>query len=73
MIALIYPIRHVILAPSSKNAYSGTDFPGLTDIIFDIKNTDNSSENWEKLKEHLAEVIYTVKVATANLSPFVDI
>ena len=50
--AFIYPyglpgrrlVRHVIFAPSKYNLYGSSSFPGVSDILFKLKETGDENE-----------------------------
>lgn len=64
--------RHAIFAPSSKNAYGGATFPGLTDLLFKIDEANNTLERYEMVKRHFATIIFTIETGSAILQPVID-
>ncbi|XP_063958983.1 N-acetylated-alpha-linked acidic dipeptidase 2-like [Lytechinus pictus] len=60
--------RHVVFAPSSKDAYKGDAFPGIVDLMFDINNPDGDvSKDWEALKQHMSVVAFVLQSAASTL------
>ncbi|XP_030854933.1 N-acetylated-alpha-linked acidic dipeptidase 2 isoform X2 [Strongylocentrotus purpuratus] len=60
--------RHVVFAPSSKDAYKGDAFPGIVDLMFDINNPEGDvSDDWEALKQHMSVVAFTLQSAASTL------
>ncbi|XP_071103216.1 N-acetylated-alpha-linked acidic dipeptidase 2-like [Haliotis cracherodii] len=57
--------RHILFAPSSKDSYSGASFPGLIDLLFDIKDSDTNQ--WENVKQHFSVIFFTIQSATSTL------
>ncbi|XP_046570395.1 putative N-acetylated-alpha-linked acidic dipeptidase [Haliotis rubra] len=57
--------RHILFAPSSHNQYAAASFPGLVDLLFDIKDSDTSQ--WEKVKQHFSVILFTIQSATSTL------
>ena len=66
----LFIFRHVVFAPSSKDSYAGAAFPGLVDLLFEINMAKDPRNRWEQVREHLAEVIYMIKAATAIMAPY---
>jgi hypothetical protein len=62
-------LRHIIYAPSMFNAYAGASFPGLTDLMYQIDKQPNQAEQWERVKQHYATIIYCIDSATAVVRP----
>ncbi|XP_030830301.1 putative N-acetylated-alpha-linked acidic dipeptidase [Strongylocentrotus purpuratus] len=60
--------KHVIFAPSSKNAYAGEKFAGIVDAMFDIDNNADPNK-WEYVKMELAQVTYFIQSAAYMLQP----
>ncbi|XP_033635312.1 putative N-acetylated-alpha-linked acidic dipeptidase [Asterias rubens] len=59
-------VRHIVFAPSSRDAYSNDKFPGIVDTMFDIdKNPD--PEKWNHVKKQLSVAIFTIKSAASVL------
>ena len=63
--------RHVISAPSKHDSYSGSAFPGLGNLLFDIQDLAGAEADarWEEVKRHLATIIFTVQSAASVLKP----
>ena len=63
--------RNLLFAPSSFDSYAGDTFPGLTDLMYGIERLGDveAAAQWEKVKQHLATVIFCVNSATFGLKP----
>jgi len=65
--------RHVITAPSLFDAYGGSAFPGVGDLIFSLEELEPSSEEYEKvvkqLRKHISDLMIIVKRAANYLIP----
>merc|ERR1712013_198642 len=65
--------RHVIVAPSMFDAYGGSAFPGVGDLIFSLEELEPSSEEYEKvvkqLRKHISDLMIIVKRAANYLIP----
>ena len=61
--------RHVIYAPSAQDSYSGINFPGLTDLLFQIEGAADAADRWEKVRQHLAVLQFVVDSAASTLKP----
>ncbi|XP_071510701.1 N-acetylated-alpha-linked acidic dipeptidase 2-like [Diadema antillarum] len=60
--------RHVVFAPSSKDAYKGDAFPGIVDLMFDIDNGEGDlTEEWEALRQHMSVVAFVLQSAASTL------
>ncbi|XP_013407202.1 N-acetylated-alpha-linked acidic dipeptidase 2-like [Lingula anatina] len=59
--------RHIIFAPSSKNIYAASSFPGLSDLMYGL-DENGPEEQWEEVKKHLAVIVYTIQAAAKTLS-----
>lgn len=64
--------KHVLFAPSSFDSYAGDTFPGLVDLMFGIEKLEGEAkvEQWEKVKQHLATIIFCIDSATSGLKPW---
>ncbi|XP_013387509.1 putative N-acetylated-alpha-linked acidic dipeptidase [Lingula anatina] len=62
-------MKHVIFAPSSKNTYASSGFPGLTDALFDIesKAPDEQMKQWRLVRRQMAVAIFTINSAASTL------
>ncbi|KAH9494444.1 Glutamate carboxypeptidase 2 [Bulinus truncatus] len=56
--------KHLIFAESDHDAYAGSSFPGLVDLLFQI---DREPERWEKVKQHFSVILQTIQSAGAML------
>ena len=62
---MFYFSRHVAFAPSSRDAYFGEAFPGIADLMFDIDKSPDPDAQWERVKQHMSVIAYTLQsVAT---------
>ncbi|XP_072044973.1 putative N-acetylated-alpha-linked acidic dipeptidase [Amphiura filiformis] len=59
-------IRHVVLAPSSKDSYASEKFPGIVDAMFDIDNNPDPNK-WELVKQQLAVATFIIQSAASTL------
>ncbi|XP_072045881.1 glutamate carboxypeptidase 2-like [Amphiura filiformis] len=59
-------VRHIVFAPSSKNSYASSKFPGIVDTMFDIDNNPDPNK-WELVKQQLAVATFTVQSAASTL------
>ena len=66
--AFIYPyglpgrrlVRHVIFAPSKYNAYGSSSFPGIGDVLFNIKETGD----WDEVELQISIAAQAVRSAS---------
>ena len=42
--AFVFHFRHILLAESSVDLYTGNIFPGLTDLLFDIEEDEDQEK-----------------------------
>ncbi|XP_041370396.1 putative N-acetylated-alpha-linked acidic dipeptidase [Gigantopelta aegis] len=59
--------KHIIFAENSNDAYAGSSFPGLVDILFEIDKHTNMSARWEQAKLHFSVILYIIDAAAATL------
>ncbi|XP_063677855.1 glutamate carboxypeptidase 2-like [Bolinopsis microptera] len=59
--------RHILIAPSILNSYSGSVFPGLFDSLTLAKEID-TDENWNQVKKQLTIAAWVTKAAARSLS-----
>jgi len=63
--------RHVIVAPSLFDAYGGSAFPGVGDLLYRIQEQDTGSEEHTRLvkllRKHVSDLMIVVKRATRHL------
>ena len=65
-----YVFRHLLFAPGSRNVYSGSTFPGLSDLLYDVKETQDASiqaQRWEEIKKHISVLTFTIQAAANSL------
>ncbi|XP_071509915.1 glutamate carboxypeptidase 2-like [Diadema antillarum] len=60
--------KHVVFAPSSKNAYAGEKFAAIVDAMFDIANNPDPKK-WDLVEKELSIVTYLVQSAANLLEP----
>jgi len=67
--------RHAIIAPSQFDAYGGSAFPGLGDLLHGIDSMDaeDRSVQIKKLKRHISDLMIVVQRAAAYLKPLSQI
>ncbi|XP_070565286.1 glutamate carboxypeptidase 2-like [Ptychodera flava] len=65
-------VRHVIFAPSSKNMYASSGFPGLTDALFEIELVDPEEKvaRWNQVRHEVARLTHVIESAAAYLDHF---
>merc|ERR1719378_1677350 len=65
--------RHVITAPSLFDAYGGSAFPGIGDLLYKFDQTqENSEENklvLKQIKKHVSDLMVIIKRAANYLKP----
>merc|ERR1711892_1382903 len=65
--------RHVITAPSLFDAYGGSAFPGVGDLMFGLDSLDSASPEYEKkfkqLKKHISDLMIIIQRAADYLKP----
>ena len=71
-ICLLIYSRHVVYAPSSRDAYSASAFPGLTDLLFQIEGAADATDRWEKFRKHLAVLQFIIDSAASTLKPVTE-
>ena len=59
--------RHMLFAESSVNAYAGSSFPGLVDLLFEINADPDPSSRWEEVKHHFSVIVFTIQSAESTL------
>ena len=54
------------------DSYAGATFPGLVDLMFGIEKLEGEEkvEQWEKVKKHLATIIFCIDSAIFGLKPW---
>ena len=55
-------VRHVIFAPSKYNLYGSSSFPGVSDILFKLKETGNNEEVDKQLSIATQAVLAAVDI-----------
>lgn len=58
-------VKHVLFAPEMHNAYGVSQFPGITDAIFDAKTSGDLSD----VKKQISAVIECLLQAKLALQP----
>ncbi|XP_071509914.1 putative N-acetylated-alpha-linked acidic dipeptidase [Diadema antillarum] len=58
--------KHVVFAPSSKNAYAGEKFASIVDAMFDIDDNPDPKK-WDLVEKELSIVTYLVQSAAYSL------
>jgi len=65
--------RHVITAPSLFDAYGGSAFPGVGDLMFSLEELEPDSDQYEKvvkqLRKHISDLMIIVQRAAEYLKP----
>uniref|UniRef100_A0A0B7AYA9 Peptidase M28 domain-containing protein n=1 Tax=Arion vulgaris TaxID=1028688 RepID=A0A0B7AYA9_9EUPU len=57
--------KHLIFAENSNDAYAGSSFPGLIDLLFQIEKDDK--DQWEKVKQHFHVILNAIQTAGFTL------
>jgi len=64
--------RHVIMAPSLFDAYGGSAFPGIGDILYSIQEEEPGTTDYARrvkvLRKHVSDLMVLVGRATAHLN-----
>jgi len=65
--------RHMVTAPSMFDAYGGSAFPGLGDLLYGIDDlsAEAKSARVKQLKKHVSDLMITMMRATDFLKPMV--
>merc|ERR1712179_88827 len=65
--------RHVIVAPSLFDAYGGSAFPGVGDLVYRIEEEDATSPEHSRLlkllRKHVSDLMIVIGRATRHLLP----
>jgi len=65
--------RHVVTAPSLFDAYGGSAFPGIGDLLYKLDQTqENSADNkmvMKQIKKHVSDLMVIIKRAANYLKP----
>lgn len=56
--------KHVFMAPSIRDQYTSTPFPGIVDAIF----IGLSQNNWEEAKKQVSNAAYLIQSAAKTLA-----
>ena len=59
-------VRHVVFAPSQFNSYGSSSFPGISDVLFNVKKTGE----WEEVKRQISIAAQAVLSAAQVLTPY---
>ncbi len=66
--------RHLIYSPSKFNRYGSTAFPGLGDLLYEVKRLEEGSEDaeekWKEVRRHVSDLMIAVSQAASFLEPF---
>ena len=65
--AFYFHFRHILLAESSVDLYTGNSFPGLTDLLFDIEENEDQEKRWKVVEKHYSVILFAIQSATAVL------
>ena len=57
--------RHVVFAPSVRNSYGTTSFPGITDLLAKENKTET---DWLEIKNQVSIVFKAISDATSAMS-----
>jgi len=63
--------RHAVIAPSMFDAYGGSAFPGIGDLLFGIDELDEGQrkERIKQLKRHVSDLMIVITRAAKYLQP----
>ncbi|KAI0222936.1 Glutamate carboxypeptidase 2 [Lamellibrachia satsuma] len=64
--------RNVVFAPSIRNQYAGSSFPGLSDALFEISRDPDQQTRWRAVRKELAVITFFIETAAASLDEPVD-
>ena len=69
-VLLFNELSHIVVAPSSKNNYGSSSFPGLTDLLESVGNATESQNpaEWAEIKQHLSVISFFIDAAAKSLS-----
>ena len=70
--AFVFHFRHILLAESSVDLYTGNSFPGLTDLLFDIEEVDDQEKRCKTVEKHYSVILFAIQSATAVLRDVTD-
>lgn len=62
--------KHIVLAPSALDSYSGSSFAGLYDLLFRLSHESddkNKSQTLEDIRMHLSVIVFHINAATQLL------
>ena len=59
-------IKHYLMAPSKYNAYGASNFPAITEYLWDIEKTNN----WDAVKKQITITAYMLSSVTEKLISF---
>ncbi|XP_025105253.1 putative N-acetylated-alpha-linked acidic dipeptidase [Pomacea canaliculata] len=61
--------KHLIFAESANDAYAGSSFPGLVDLLFDIDKlqADRLAERWKEIQHHFSVLVNAIQAAGYTL------
>ena len=71
--------RHVVTAPSLFDAYGGSAFPGIGDLLYKLDETEENSEEYDvvvkQLKKHVSDLMIITQRAAHYLKriPFKNV
>jgi N-acetylated-alpha-linked acidic dipeptidase len=62
-------LKHLILAPSALNSYSGSSFPGVYDLMWTYldaidRDLDDPEDILEDVKKHISVITFHVNAAS---------
>jgi hypothetical protein len=63
--------KHAIFAPAKHNTYGSSAFPGLADLLTDLKDStgDERKKNLKELKRHASDLMIMINNAADFLNP----
>ncbi|KAK6181051.1 hypothetical protein SNE40_008990 [Patella caerulea] len=59
--------KHMIMAESSTDSYSGSSFPGLVDLLFEIDKATDTNARWDQIRQHFSVILFTIQSAASTL------
>ncbi|KAK7493451.1 hypothetical protein BaRGS_00015351 [Batillaria attramentaria] len=66
--------KHLLFADSMNDAYAGSSFPGLVDLLFeiDLLKEPEKSERWRRVEQHFSVLLNAIQSAGFTLRDVVD-
>ena len=65
--------RHLIYSPSKHNRYGSSVFPGLSDLLHEVRRSNDPAEitsKWVDIRKHVSDIMIAIRQAGHYLKPF---